>query len=186
MYGVIPGLRIALTDNRFSFPLLCPPGAEECCHDCCYSTPYVTLGAVSLSFLGLMGFTISSIYGLAIMDGVPHVQNGCASDYTGVAYPREREREREREGVAVCVRGVIICYCFTSCAAIWISYVCYCLKSWAGVASGRQSPLASPAARAKLFSPLSEIPKKWHVLNDAWQTWACVCMSVVTVLLADY
>lgn len=52
------------------------PIGETCCRNCCYSTPLVTLGAVFLTAFGLLGFTVSSIYGLAMLDTVPHLENG--------------------------------------------------------------------------------------------------------------
>ena len=49
---------------------------EECCRDCCYSTPFITLGTVCYITLSLLGFTISSIVGTVQLSSVPHLENG--------------------------------------------------------------------------------------------------------------
>jgi hypothetical protein len=51
---------------------------EDCCRDCCYSTPFITLGTVCYTTLSLLGFTISSIVGTVQLSSVPHLQNGTA------------------------------------------------------------------------------------------------------------
>lgn len=55
---------------------LCVDSGEDCCRHCCYSTPLLSLSLLCLSILGLVGFSLSGIYGLAKMKTVPHVQNG--------------------------------------------------------------------------------------------------------------
>ena len=42
-------------------------GCEDCCKRCCYSTPYVTLFALSIIVVGLIGFITSSVYAIVII-----------------------------------------------------------------------------------------------------------------------
>ena len=51
---------------------------EDCCRDCCYSTPFITLGTVCFITLSLLGFTVSSIVGTAQLGSIPHLENGLA------------------------------------------------------------------------------------------------------------
>ncbi len=58
-------------------PPLPPSGrCEACCRGCCYSTPYRSLSAIALTALGLLGFVVSSIYGVVVLDSVPHLEEG--------------------------------------------------------------------------------------------------------------
>ena len=65
------------THSKLKHPIWPPPPSlgEECCKNCCYSTPYLTLGAVVCTLVGLTGFTISSVYGVVQLSTVPHLQN---------------------------------------------------------------------------------------------------------------
>lgn len=49
---------------------------EECCKNCCYSTPFVTLGALVVTVVGLVGFTLSGLYGVAEQNDVEYLKNG--------------------------------------------------------------------------------------------------------------
>lgn len=49
---------------------------EDCCRNCCYSTPLLTLSLLCLTGLGLIGFALSGIYGIVKMDDLPHIENG--------------------------------------------------------------------------------------------------------------
>lgn len=40
---------------------------DECCKRCCYSTPYATLFALSMTIVGLVGFSASSINGVVVL-----------------------------------------------------------------------------------------------------------------------
>ena len=51
------------------------PG-EDCCRRCCYSTPYVTLGAVAFTIVGLLGFVLAGLYGVSELNTIPDLQNG--------------------------------------------------------------------------------------------------------------
>lgn len=51
---------------------------EDCCRDCCYSTPFITLGTICYIALNLVGFTISAIVGTVQLSAIPHLENGTA------------------------------------------------------------------------------------------------------------
>lgn len=40
---------------------------EHCCRVCCYSTPFVTVVAVAITIVGMVGYAGSSVYGLLAM-----------------------------------------------------------------------------------------------------------------------
>ena len=49
---------------------------EDFCRNCCYSTPYVTLSSVGLTAIGLIGFALAGLYGVATMNTVTQLQDG--------------------------------------------------------------------------------------------------------------
>lgn len=57
---------------------MCGECCEDCCRNCCYSTPYVTLSSIGLTAIGLIGFTLAGLYGVATMNTVSQLQDGTA------------------------------------------------------------------------------------------------------------
>lgn len=47
----------------------------ECCKSCCYSTPYSTIFALSITVVGLVGFLSSAVYSVVLIDDTPSVAN---------------------------------------------------------------------------------------------------------------
>lgn len=47
----------------------------DCCKVCCYSTPYGTIFALSVTVVGLVGFLSSSVYSVALLNATPTLQN---------------------------------------------------------------------------------------------------------------
>ena len=47
----------------------------NCCKVCCYSTPFGTISALSVTVVGLVGFLSSSVYGVVMVDASEDLQN---------------------------------------------------------------------------------------------------------------
>ena len=48
---------------------------SKCCKVCCYSTPFGTISALSVTVVGLVGFLSSSIYGVVMVDASEDLRN---------------------------------------------------------------------------------------------------------------
>lgn len=65
-----------MSDHHIIVTTIVGDVGEDCCRNCCYSTPLFTLSTMCFIGLGIIGFALAGLYGVAKMDTFPHIQNG--------------------------------------------------------------------------------------------------------------